>query len=187
MSKSAFEFSPKVSILFKVATKKTISKTNIALLALDTAVSLVDAGCAYVRYSEAKKQTDEFRKQIQMRKESIEEELIQKELQMESEKQLMMKQFMKELNAQRRVLQLNAEKIRNDINNRTQKEVLDSEIWLKKIDLQQLAINPVKSTLDFYHKLLLLPNSETNKELDDLQEQYRLCLQKYTILRNQNI
>lgn len=187
MARSAFDFSPKVSILFKVAMKQTISKTNLALLAIDTAVSLIEAGCAYIRYSEAKKQTSEIRNQIRIQKEQIDEEVKQKEAQIESEYQLMTEQLMSELNNQRRVLQLNAEKIRNEMSTRMEKDIKDSEIWLKNLDLQQLAIQPVKSTLDLYDKLMLLSNSNEHKKFAELEEQYRMCLQKYTMLRNQNV
>jgi hypothetical protein len=187
VARSAFNFSGQASILFKVATKKTISKTNLALLAIDTAVSLIEAGCAYVKYKEAKKQTSEIRNQVNVKKGLIDAEIKEKEKQIESEFNLMVEELLTEMNEMRRVLQLNAEKIRNEMTIRLKKDVQGSEKWLKQLDLQQLAIAPIEQTLVLYDKLMQLSDQRSHQRFLELEEQHRICLQKYTELRTQFI
>lgn len=189
MGKFSFSFSPKVSTLLKIATKQTISKTNLTLLAIDTTVSLIEAGCAYIRYSEAKKQTQELRNQSRIQKDMIDAVVEERMIQMESEFQLKAQQLLNEFNAQRRILRLNAEKIRMEISKKMQTDIQDSELWLKNLDIKQLAINPIKKTLDLYANLLLLYDAHKSnyKEFAELEEQYRLCLQKYKMLVDQTI
>lgn len=187
MARSAFNFSRQASTLFKVATKKAISKTNVVLLAIDTAVSLIEAGCAYLKYQEAKKQTNETRKQVNVKKELIDAKIKEKEHQIESEFVLMVEELLLKMNDQRRLLELNAEKIRNEMTVRLKKDVQDSEKWLKKLDIQQLAIVPIKETLALYDRLMQLWDSESHKRFLELEEQHRICLKKYTELRTQFI
>lgn len=187
VARSAFNFSRQASTLFKVATKKTISKTNLALLAIDTAVSLIEAGCAYLKYKEAKKQTSETRKQVNVKKEFVDAEVMEKEKQIESEFNLMVEELLTEMNEKRRVLHFNAGKIRDEMTVRLKKDVQDSEKWIKQLDLQQLAIAPIKETLALYDKLMQLSDSESHKSFLELEEQHRICLQKYTELRTQFI
>ncbi|OPA28165.1 hypothetical protein BHL47_19770 [Bacillus cereus] len=187
MARSAFNFSRQASALFKVATKRTISKTNLALLAIDTAVSLIEAGCACLKYNEAKKQTSEIKKQVNVKKELVDEEVKEKEKQIESEFNLMVGELLKELNEKRRTLQLNAEKIRNEMTIRLKKDVQDSVKWLKQLELQQLVIAPIKETLALYDKLMQLSDTGNHKQFLELEEQHRICLQKYTELRAQFI
>ncbi|WP_242242765.1 hypothetical protein [Bacillus cereus group sp. BfR-BA-01309] len=187
MGRSAFNFSRQASILFKVATKKTISKTNLALLAIDTAVSLIEAGCACLNYNEAKKQTIEIKKQVNKKNKLIDGEVKEKEKQIESEFNLMVEEMFKELNEKRRTLQLNAEKIRNDMTIGLKKDVQGSKKWLNKLDLQQLAIDPIKETLALYDKFIQLSDTGSHKQFLELEEQHRICLQKYTELRTKFI
>ncbi len=185
----AFHFIGKAGKTFEtIAARKVIPKTNVVLLAIDTASEVIQAGISYINYRFEKQQTERLRKEIAAAKESmdqvVEEEKQQKLTILEQRRARMISN----LEIYKVRLQVESENVKKEFDhlNRKSKTVFDER--LKALNLQHRLRKPIKEMLDYVADLI---DSEMKKPdfehetLMELHEDYRTALRNYQLMIEQ--
>jgi hypothetical protein len=179
--RAAFSFSGKAKNLFKVVGGKGVSKANIIFLAIDTAISLVEAGCSYMRYQYAKEYTGEIKEQVHAHKEEIDTRLEEEEKRssfLVKDKQRIMLQ---KLHNHEQKLKQELAKIRGKYERELSRHEVSHEQILRKIDLQKQVREPIKQAMDLFSEMLEMAREKEEhfNIIAELEEQYRICATEY--------
>jgi hypothetical protein len=178
--RAAFSFTGKAASLFRYGGKAT-SKMNVILLAVDTAISLVNAGCSYMRYRYAKQNTAELAEQVSLSKNYLDTLGKEEEKRASIEIKERQKMMLLRLQEQEQMLRQKQEMIRLQFEQVLSRHGFAHEQVLREIDLQKQVREPIKQAMDLFSELLEMARDkgEHFSIISELEEQYRICATEY--------
>ncbi|MCA0971349.1 hypothetical protein LCM20_12150 [Halobacillus litoralis] len=187
---SAFRFfgtaQKNINVIFA---RKTLTKSNIIFVAVDTALEVVKAGISYADYLFEKEHTEKLEQELERAKENLnkgyEERIMQQQVIIEEQRKRMKKKW--------KTFELEIEKVGNEMKAEVEKLSTRSDReykeHLKRLTLIDALRAPI---LDMLHYTASLIDEEeekgtSSKHLFRLQEDYRLAKGKYNQLIQETI
>jgi hypothetical protein len=185
----AFQFIGKAGKTIEtIAARKVLSKTNIVLLAIDTASEVIQAGISYMNYRFEKQQTERLRQEIAAAKERVDQVVEEEKQQLLIMIEQKRARMISDLELYKLRLQAESEKVVKEIDQFSKKSQNEFEEGLKALNLQHRLRKPIKKILDYAAGLIdaeIKKPDYDEETLMKLQEDYRNALRNYQAMIEQ--
>ncbi|KGP89880.1 hypothetical protein N780_09555 [Pontibacillus chungwhensis BH030062] len=167
-----------------VAASKTMTKSNVVFLAIDTAVEVIQAGISYVNLQYERQHTKDLEEELNHAR-IAQDEVYQEQLKQYQTKIHEAKERMKaDLNQYKVELELESQRIRSELEHMRKSSDYDVEAYIKRLGINDRLRKPLLDALQYIAEMI---DKEKEKGTDfrglaKLQEEYRHAYARYNEL-----